>query len=454
MKRLYFLCLCVLSITFTSCMTMILNEIIEQEYRNASYIDEDYKKKECLRVTEQLMESNNLYYRTNISGLPKITEKTFFYDIEYGMSYEEVLNSLNDKLRNYHYEDLEYYINKLCEQNYHKYVNRNDGYGWVSTSGFENKIKNYTELDARTTHLIGTIDYCGLKNWNIDFSFFDNKLENIVLSRKHKQEDIISLKDILDFISEKNNISYKKYSTPLDTIGSSPTLVMNYYRYHFVDDKEKILFNATQIDSSSLKDLFFDTEYEFEFEKITLERVLVSNAVKERKEKEKRRIMEGLEPEPVEITQKPEKKEKTEEINKVNINNIINNLVFEVSNGGNAQLTNDDNVYHIKVRTGGSENWSIIQYQMIKLEPNSKYVVSLDAKSNMKRQIIMDINTGDPNYARILSDKYLTISPEWEHFEYEFKTGKTVNYRYKFELLYGKNNADVFLRNISLSKID
>lgn len=288
-NKFYLLLILVLCFNLSSCMTLLIkaSDAATEKRKEEEKIN---KEETCKNETQKFI---NKYHFDTLTTIPEQKQEngpTYFFDIEYGMSHEEVYSRLSSSIRNCVYEDLEKKIYNLCVSNYRK---NNSGNGYVSTYDIDKTLSKWDETDVRTTKMTGKIPYGGLNNWNVTFTFFDDKLESINLERKKEDADTITLIDIMNSIKQKYNIEYEQYSTYFDSIGSLDSISMNYTRYKFLDKNKRLLFKAYTLSTASLSPLYFSTEYKFEYNNARLERYWLNNSIKQQKEAAKQKQMEG-----------------------------------------------------------------------------------------------------------------------------------------------------------------
>lgn len=126
--------------------------------------------------------------------------------------------------------------------------------------------------------------------------------------------------------------------------------------------------------------------------------------------------------------------------------------VFE---GSGKNETADINSEFVLIGVGGKyENWESILYQNVKLERGCKYRFSFEAKSDIKRIIMLNVNSNTPNYYRYLQDQTITLNEDYTLYSFDFKSTSDIE-KAKAELLLGKGNkSNVSIRNIVIQKIN
>lgn len=124
--------------------------------------------------------------------------------------------------------------------------------------------------------------------------------------------------------------------------------------------------------------------------------------------------------------------------------------------GGDAAPAVENGELHVKLETGGTVEHGVQLIQTpIPLERGAKYKASFSAKAENERPIKMKIGGGnDRSWADYANEPPITLSTDWDDYEFEFVMPEATDLKARYEFNMGLNDADVWLRDVRLEKIE
>src|SRR5690625_4220141 len=111
---------------------------------------------------------------------------------------------------------------------------------------------------------------------------------------------------------------------------------------------------------------------------------------------------------------------------------------------------------HVEITNGGTVDHGVQLIQTpIPLEKGAKYRASFSAKAENERDIKVKIGgDGDREWMDYADEAPITLSTEWEDYEFEFTMPEDTDLKARYEFNMGLNDADVWLGDVRLDMIE
>jgi len=134
---------------------------------------------------------------------------------------------------------------------------------------------------------------------------------------------------------------------------------------------------------------------------------------------------------------------------------VVDEWTFFRGPGGISTYHVQDGVLYVEISSGGSEDYSVQVFQTpVKLEEGATYRATFDIKAAEQRKVKLKIGGDDDrgwvDYAEI---RPFEVSPDWETKSFDFVMDDSTDLKARFEFNMGKNDADVWIKNVSLIKV-
>ncbi|MCZ0704291.1 LPXTG-motif cell wall-anchored protein [Natronobacillus azotifigens] len=128
---------------------------------------------------------------------------------------------------------------------------------------------------------------------------------------------------------------------------------------------------------------------------------------------------------------------------------------FSKADGGNADFEVNNGALDVKIESGGTSEHAVQVLQApIHLEQGATYRASFSAKAEDERPVKVKIGgDGDAGWADYAGKDPITISTEWDEYEFEFKMGNSTDVKARYEFNMGQSDIDISFSDVRLEKI-
>lgn len=133
------------------------------------------------------------------------------------------------------------------------------------------------------------------------------------------------------------------------------------------------------------------------------------------------------------------------------------NWTFLLFNGGEGSAEIVDGTIVIKSQNEGTEDYSVqlVQPELAMIK-GSSYKISFDAKASEERDMIVCISAPTNGWIRYFEDTLMTLSTDWETYEFEFDMTDKDDNNGRLEFNMGKRGsiADISIRNVRVEVVE